>query len=156
MTTAIIHTMFYCHLQPMLFLILIFNMTGFYYIMKYLLLRRCKIPDLTDIRIFQCAISSVSYGTLFYCLGSILFIILEAYETPGMELSVSELIPSCICLILWVALSMNPFHITTKICFFLFEAVSFNEDFVKAPDAPQAEVNININEIFADMLINSI
>ena len=115
MTTAIIHTMFYCHLQPILFLILIFNMTGFFYIMKYLLLRRCKIPDLTDFRIYQCAISSVSYGTLFYCLGSLLFIVLESYEEENRELSPAELIPSSVCLVLWIIISMNPFHLTTKI-----------------------------------------
>ena len=64
-------------------------MTGFYFIMKYLLLRRCKIPDLTDYHIFECAISSVSYGTLLYCLGSLLFIVLETYEFEDRTLSPS-------------------------------------------------------------------
>ena len=113
MTTAIVHTMFYCHLQPILFLILIFNMTGFYFIMKYLLLRRCKIPDLTDFRIFQAAISSISYGTLFYCLGSILFIILETYEDSTRSFNFNELIPSSICLLLWLAINMNFLNIAT-------------------------------------------
>lgn len=52
MATAIIHSLFYCHLQPLILLLVILNVSGFYLIMKYLLFRRCKIPELTDVQIF--------------------------------------------------------------------------------------------------------
>ena len=44
--------------------------------MKYLLFRRCRIPELTDVQIFEIGIGAISYGTFFYSAGSLLFIIL--------------------------------------------------------------------------------
>ena len=44
MTTAIFHGLFYCHLQPIILLFVVVNMTIFTIILKYMLYRRCKIP----------------------------------------------------------------------------------------------------------------
>lgn len=52
MTAVIYQGMFFLHLQPTLIFFLIFNMSCFYLVNKYLLLRRCKIAELLDFIIF--------------------------------------------------------------------------------------------------------
>lgn len=52
MTAVIYHGMFFVHLQPTLIFYLIFNIFCFYWVNKYLLLRRCKISELLDFIIF--------------------------------------------------------------------------------------------------------
>ena len=77
MTTAIFHTMFFCHLQPNILLVLIINITGFYYVTKYLLFRMAKIPELTELQVFQFAVFCASCGAFFFCAGSMFFSVLE-------------------------------------------------------------------------------
>lgn len=52
-------------------------MSLFFVIMKYMLLRRCKIPELTDAEIFQFATFAISYGAVFYGVGSLFFMIID-------------------------------------------------------------------------------
>ena len=67
--------MFYCHIQPAILLTQIFNLTVFYYIMKYLLFRRSKIPELTELQIFQLVISAFLTGAAVYGVGSLFFVV---------------------------------------------------------------------------------
>lgn len=52
MTTATFHGLFYCHLQPVILLLVVINMSIFTIILKYMLYRRCKIPELTHVQVF--------------------------------------------------------------------------------------------------------
>ena len=76
MTTAVFHTMFFCHLQPTIIFFLIINLTGFYYVTKYFLFRMAKIPELTELQVFQFAVFCASCAAAFYCAGNIFFLVL--------------------------------------------------------------------------------
>ena len=109
MTTAIFHAMFYCHLQPFILFVAFFNMNIFQANMKYMMLRRCKIPELTDIQVFNFALFGISFGPLFYGLGSLFFLFMD-----DKQLTVWEALPSVFCLLAWFSGTMNLFSIPEK------------------------------------------
>lgn len=101
MTTAIFHAMFYCHLQPMILLIVTVNTSVFIIIMKYMLLRRCKIPDLTSFEIFQYSTYMLSLAPAYYFIGSIFFILIDDTVQITSEGLLLFTIPYMVCLLIW-------------------------------------------------------
>lgn len=81
--------------------------------MKYILFRRCKIPELTEIQIFDFAMFGLSCGAASYGAGSLYFLVISKYAL-GMDISVVKFIPSALCIIVWFLSTMNPFSIFTK------------------------------------------
>ena len=71
----------------------------------------------------------MTFGTLFYGTGSIFFIIVEKYESDSTmsSLSIYELIPSSLSLIIWFILSTNPFQVHQKVNEFLFEEFTYTK-----------------------------
>ena len=74
MITIIYQAVFFCHLQPTLLFYVLFNLGVFYLVLKYLLIRRCSVPELLDFIIFETAFSILRYAPLFYGIGSLFFI----------------------------------------------------------------------------------
>ncbi len=105
MTTAIVHCFFYCHIQPTLMIFVPVNFTIFLVMMKYILLRRCKIPELTEIEVFQFANFSATFGAVFYGIGSSFFLI-----AGDNKFEFAKLLPSILCLGLWFVASLDPFN----------------------------------------------
>ena len=55
---AIFHAAFFVTLQPTIIYFLVFTLIGFYWYNKYMVLKACKIPEMTDYLIFENAIAS--------------------------------------------------------------------------------------------------
>lgn len=122
MTTAIFHALFFCHLQPIILIYVSLNMTIFFFIMKYMLFRRCKIPELTNVQVFQFAMFAISYGAVFYGVGSMFFLIID--DNLIIKDSIHLLVPSILCIILWFLTSLNVFNVSDAINNFLINAIS--------------------------------
>lgn len=114
-----LHTFFYCHLQPILLIIFLLNVILFGFIMKYLLFRRCKIPELTNFEIFKMAIFGIKLGCLFYATGSILFITLDHYQN-GTQIYFFDFIPSSLTIIFFLCTFFNMREVNTKVNKMLF------------------------------------
>lgn len=80
LNTIIFHTVFYIHVQPLLIFTLIFNIFTVYWMHKYLLLRRYKIPELVDFIIFENCCSYLQHVPLIYAAGSLTFMYLTQQE----------------------------------------------------------------------------
>jgi hypothetical protein len=77
MTTAIFHSLFFCHLQPFLLMFVAINMSLFFFIMRYMLYRRCTIPEMTNVQVFRFAMFAISCGAAFYGIGCLFFLIID-------------------------------------------------------------------------------
>jgi hypothetical protein len=81
MLTAINQSVFYCYLQPTLLFVITGNMLFFYLIQKYLLFKRCKIPPLTDLIVFETCVSLSMRIPLFLGVGSLFFVLRQEDTT---------------------------------------------------------------------------
>ena len=68
---AIIHAAFFCHLQPFIMIIVTLMVLVFYFINKVKILRMCKIPEMTELLVFETAISQAGLVPILYGVGSI-------------------------------------------------------------------------------------
>jgi hypothetical protein len=139
MTTAIFHTLFYCHLEPIVILFAIINISGFLVIMKYILFRRCKIPELTEIQIFDFAMFGLSCGAASYGAGSLYFLVISEHSL-GMDIDSTKYIPSCLCIIFWFISSMNPFGVFTHFNAFLIRYLGYDKTPIDLKDETQSRV----------------
>jgi uncharacterized membrane protein len=125
MTTAIFHALFFCHLQPSILLYVVLNMTLFFFIMKYMLYRRCKIPELTNVQVFQFAMFAISWGAVFYGAGSMFFLIID--ENIQLKNHIHLVIPSIVCFIIWFVANLNVFGLfdclNGFLCYHLEQAI---------------------------------
>lgn len=119
MSSAIFHAMFYCHLQPIILIVVTFNMTLFFIIMKYLLYNRCKILELTNTDVFHSAIFFSNCAAAYYAVGSIFFYIID----DSCDFSVTILIPSIVCLVVWFLSNVNICNIFTTLTETIIETV---------------------------------
>ena len=122
MTTAIFHALFFCHLQPILLIYVSLNMTIFFFIMKYMLFRRCKIPGLINVQVFQFAMFAISYGAVFYGFGSMFFLIID--DKIVIKDSVHILVPSILCLIVWFLINLNLFNVSDIINNYIINSIA--------------------------------
>ena len=67
------HCAFYCTLQPILLFVVSVCTILFYYVKKYLLLRRYGAPKMLSILVFKNALSGMNYVPLFYAAGCLVF-----------------------------------------------------------------------------------
>lgn len=139
MTTAIFHTLFYCHLEPIVIFFAIVNISGFLVIMKYILFRRCKIPELTEIQIFDFAMFGLSCGAASYGAGSLYFLVISQYSL-GLDIEVSKYVPSCLCIIFWFISSMNPFDVFTKFNEFMTKYLGYDQKSIDEEDDTKSRV----------------
>lgn len=126
LNTIIFHTVFYIHVQPMLIFTLIFNIFSLYWMHKYLLLRRYKIPELVDFIIFENCCSYLQHVPLIYAVGSLTFMYLTQEDTPSAAFNL-DYIPSILCLIMWFFCTMNPFSILNKLTKLIVGAMGYSE-----------------------------
>ena len=122
-TATVSQAFFFCHLSPIILFYLLINLILFHLINKYLIIKRCKIPDLLDISIFKLCTRFAANIPLLYGVASILFIALR-----GDARDFSYYVPSILCIILWIINSINPRSIRNRI------GVCLIEFFHKKPD----------------------
>lgn len=124
--TIIFHTVFYIHMHPILIFSLIFNLVFVYFMHKYLLLRRYKIPELVDFIIFQTCCSYLQHVPLIYAAGSLTYM----YLTENTETNMFSLryVPSILCIGVWILGVMNPFSILNKLTKRIIGIFGYNEN----------------------------
>jgi hypothetical protein len=62
---------FFCQLQPSLLVLIFLVVVFFYWVNKYKVLRTCNIPEITEILIFETALSQAALIPIVYGAGSI-------------------------------------------------------------------------------------
>ena len=102
MTSAVFHSMFYCHLQPLILLVVTINMCFFLFIMKYMLFRRCKIPEMTCFKVFQYALFTLSIAPVYFIVGSIFFLFVD--ENPYW---IIISVPLMVSLVIWLLSALD-------------------------------------------------
>ena len=76
-TTVISQAAFFCHLMPVILLYLLASIALFHLINRYIILKRCKIPDLIDFVVFETCCGFAMNVPLLYAVGSIMLLILR-------------------------------------------------------------------------------
>ena len=143
MTTAIFHALFFCHLQPIILAFVSLNMTLFFFVMKYMLFRRCKIPELTNVQVYQFAMFAISYGAVFYGVGSLFFLIID--EKVDLNQNISFCIPSVLCLLIWFLANLNVCNVSESInnlVLNLIESASKKDKCVKKKNVFRETINV--------------
>ena len=111
--------MFYVHLQPTLLFALVFNIAGFYFIKKYLLFRRCKIPDVTDLVVFETCINSMMYAPIIYGTGSLLFTLLQNPDSNFVTI-----LPCILCILVAPFAMLDPFNLIDSLTGKIIQLIS--------------------------------
>ena len=126
LNTIIFHTIFYIHVQPLLIFTLIFNVVTLYWMHKYLLLRRYKIPELVDFIIFENCCSYLQHVPLIYAAGSLTFMYLTSQDGTAGGFNL-DYIPSILCLVMWFFCTMNPFSVLNKLTKVIVGSMGYSE-----------------------------
>lgn len=126
LNTIIFQTMFYVHMQPALIFFLIINLLNVYMIQKYLLLRRCKIPELFDFIIFENSCSFLQHVPLVYGAGSLVWMHLYGAGHQYSYFSINFL-PSILCIVFWLIYLLNPFSILNRFIKIIMPLFGYNE-----------------------------
>ena len=103
-TSTVSQAFFFCHIQPIVLLYLLFNMIVFNLMIRHLLLRQCKLPYMVNFFVFETVISYAMNVPLFYAMGSLFHIYMRAENTQ-----ILNVFPSFICIFIWFVSSQNPF-----------------------------------------------
>ncbi len=72
MICTIYHAIFYCYIQPILLVLVFIFLIIFYWINKYKVFRRCKIPNYNSTIIFEKFISDSMLIPIIFAIGSAL------------------------------------------------------------------------------------
>ena len=112
-TSAVFHAMFYCHLQPLILLIVGVNTSFFLIIMKYMLLRRCKIPDLTRIDIFSYSMFMISLAPLYFIIGRLFFLTIDGQKPDNFWIIY---FPCAVALLIWFLAILDVGKFFTSLC----------------------------------------
>ena len=87
-----------------------------------MLFRRCKIPGLINVQVFQFAMFAISYGAVFYGFGSMFFLIID--DKIVIKDSVHILVPSILCLIVWFLINLNLFNVSDIINNYIINSIA--------------------------------
>lgn len=109
---AIIHAAFFCHLQPFILILVTGMIASFYFINKIKILRYCKIPEMTELLVFETALSQAGLVPIIYGTGSIVISYLEYLKDDSLPINY---VPSAICIGIGFFGIFNPCDILNKI-----------------------------------------
>lgn len=112
MIGAIMHAAFFCHLQPFIVILVTIMVLVFYFINKFKILRYCRIPEMTELLVFETAISQAGLVPILYGVGSISISYME--YTLDNTLPINY-VPSAIAIGIGLFGIFNPGDILNKI-----------------------------------------
>ena len=106
------HAAFFCHLQPFIVILVTIMVLVFYFINKFKILRYCRIPEMTELLVFETAISQAGLVPILYGVGSISISYME--YTLDNTLPINY-VPSAIAIGIGLFGIFNPGDILNKI-----------------------------------------
>jgi hypothetical protein len=109
---AVYQAVFFCQLQPMLMFLVTITVFLFYWVNKVKLLRMCKIPEITEILIFETALAQAAIIPIIYGSGSIVLSYIEYTENQSLPLDYT---PAIICISIGLFSFFNPGDILNKV-----------------------------------------
>lgn len=66
---AVLHAAFFCHLQPFTIVLVFCMIVVFYLINRFKLLRFCLIPEMTELLVFETALTHAGLVPIVYGVG---------------------------------------------------------------------------------------
>ena len=115
-------------------------MVIFYWMIRHLLLRQCKLPYIVDFFVFETVIAYAMNIPLVYAAGSLFHIYMR-----GENLTPVHTLPSFICIIIWFLSSQNPFGIFKRLTSFLEKKLMKKtyESEERVVDANETEIDLD-------------
>lgn len=80
---AIIHASFFAHLQPFIIILVAIMVLIFYLISRFKLLYMCKIPEMTELLVFETALAQAGLVPIMYGTGSLVISFMEDQISPN-------------------------------------------------------------------------
>ena len=112
MIGAIVHAAFFCYLQPFIIILVTIMVILFYFINRYKLITYCKIPEMTDLLVFETALSQTGLVPIMYGVGSLSLAYMESTVSKNVEM---PYISSLIAIGLGLLGILNPGDVLNKI-----------------------------------------
>ena len=83
---AIIHAAFFCYLQPSILILVAIMVIIFYFINRLKLITYCKIPEMTELLVFETALAQAGMVPIVYGVGSIVLAYIHQRVEPGLQI----------------------------------------------------------------------
>ena len=111
-TGAILHAAFFCPLQPFIIVLVTIMVFFVYVINRFKILRHCKIPEMTELLVFETVLSQAAMVPLMYGAGSIVIAFIQRRLNKDIEM---PYISSLICIAIGLIGIFNPGDFLNKI-----------------------------------------
>lgn len=100
-----LHAAFFCQLQPFILFLVTLMVAIFYFINKIKILKYSKIPEITELLVFETAVSQAGMVPVMYGVGSIVIMYMESTIHDNLLINY---VPSAICIFIGLIGIFNP------------------------------------------------
>jgi hypothetical protein len=112
---------FFCQLQPSLLILVTLVVICFYWVNKFKVLRTCKIPEITEMLVFETALSQAAFIPIVYGAGTIVISYIENHYNPNLPVNY---IPAFVSIGIGVFGFSNPGDCLNKVVNFMMNKIS--------------------------------